>query len=156
MASPVGHSLFGYVIYDLARQKRDQINWREFLYFVIIANIADIDYLFGFVVGKPNQYHHQFTHSIAFAVLVSIAVTLLSRWKNHEISLRFFSATLITYCSHLIVDFFTVDTSFPFGEQLFWPFSGRYVLSPVSFFSDVHKYFIKRQKRIHRNDKAEN
>ena len=68
MASPVGHSLFGLGIYSAANK---QFNWKTVFIYIVLANLADFDFLFGFVVGEPNKYHHQFTHSFVMAVLIA-------------------------------------------------------------------------------------
>jgi inner membrane protein len=41
--------------------------------------------------------------------------------------------------SHLALDCFTHDQAPPYGLQVFWPFSDRYVLSPFTPFLDVNK-----------------
>ena len=139
MASPVGHSLCGYLIFTSTQEKGKKINWTELLIFVVIANLADIDYLFGFVVGRPNVYHHQFTHSITMAVIVAAIAALIFQYKNPKNFLRLFIIFFLLYSSHIFIDFFTKDTSFQYGEQLLWPFSNNYYLSSISIFRDVHK-----------------
>ena len=109
------------------------------LAFIVIANFADIDYLFGFLVGKPNLYHHQFTHSIGFTIIIAAGLAYFLKLRNLANFTRTFLIILATYGSHILVDFFTKDTSLPYGEQLFLPFSREYFLSSFSIFRDIHK-----------------
>ncbi len=139
MASPVGHSLFGYIAYSIADQNKNGIDWRKLFGFIVIANLADFDYLFGFFIGKPNEYHHQFTHSIVFALIVAAGITMFLKIKHRRHLIRSFIIVFLVYCSHLLIDYFTLDTSPPFGEQLLWPFSNDYFLGKVAIFRDVHK-----------------
>ena len=136
MASPVGHSLFGLGIYSAAN---NQLNWKEIFVYVVLANLADFDFLFGFVVGEPNKYHHQFTHSIVMAVVIAGIFAFMYCRKNKDKLVKIFVLFFSVYFSHILIDFLTVDKSFPFGEQLLWPFSNHYYLSPVCVFMDVHK-----------------
>ncbi len=137
MATPIGHSLLGYTIYHAS--SKSKINWKVLFFFIFVANLADIDYLFGFVVGRPNAFHHQFTHSISLSIIVGLAAALFYKIKGWEKFSKIFALISLTYFSHVLVDFFTLDTSVPFGEQLLWPFSQEYYISPVTIFRDVHK-----------------
>ncbi len=136
MASPVGHSLLGLGIYSAANK---QFDWKTFFVYIVLSNLADFDFLFGFVVGEPNKYHHQFTHSIVMAAVFAGIFAYFFCKKNEEKFLKVFGLFFIVYFAHLVIDYFAIDKSFPFGEQLFWPFTNDYYLSPVPIFMDVHK-----------------
>jgi len=136
MASPVGHSLFGYGIYSAVN---NQFSWKEVFIYIILANLADFDYLFGFLVGEPNKYHHQFMHSILISVVTAGIFAVIFCIKKREKISKIFVLFFLVYFSHVLIDFFTLDTSFPFGEQLFWPFSDGYYISSFSIFADVQK-----------------
>jgi len=41
--------------------------------------------------------------------------------------------------THLVLDYFTIDTSEPYGMQVFWPISKGYFISPVTFLGDLYK-----------------
>ncbi len=128
--------MLGYGIYSAAKNK---FQWQEAAIVIILANVADMDFLFGFIGGAPNKYHHQFTHSIFMAALVAIALAFF--WSKQKAP-RFptlFALFFVAYFSHVLVDFFTVDTSLPYGEQLLWPFTNKYYISPVAFFMNVQK-----------------
>ena len=139
MSTPIGHSITGYWFYHFSNIERRETDWRRLVFFLIFANLADIDYLFGFIHGQPNLYHHQFTHSIAFAVIIAGVFAGLERV---DLKNRFWASFLIlfaAYGSHVLIDYFTLDTTPPYGEQLFWPFDKNYYISKFSIFRDIHK-----------------
>ncbi|NOZ61619.1 MAG: metal-dependent hydrolase [Calditrichaeota bacterium] len=139
MSTPVGHSIAGYFFYVFGGGEKKTIDWKKLILFVSLANLPDIDYLFGLFVGRPNLYHHQFTHSLAFAFIIAI---IFATFFRGILTKNFWASFLIVfacYGSHILIDYFTLDTSLPFGEQLFWPFSKAYFVSSFSIFRDIHK-----------------
>ena len=139
MPTPIGHTIAGLAFYFVKRWTFIRRNYLLILASVFAANAPDIDFLFGYVIGNPNKYHHQFTHSITFALLFGFFMAGLFGLQNGKKIVKrgfFFSALIFL---HLGLDFVTLDTSAPFGEMLFWPFSVRYYYSPVVIFSDVHR-----------------
>ena len=139
MPTPVGHSLMGYIFFADRKRVNWNLNWKDFLLFIFIANFPDLDLIPGYLTGNPNKFHHGVTHSIGFMLLVGLLFGAIYYLKKHKYFLRYFSIFSIVYLSHLVLDFFGKDTKAPFGEQLFWPLSQIYVLSPIAIFSDVHK-----------------
>lgn len=138
MPTPIGHSLAGYAIYASLKGRTRQ-NWRLLTLSILIANLADIDYLFGFIVGNPNLYHHTLTHSLTFAIISGAILGTFFALKSQERVLKYFLIFVGLYLSHLLLDYLTLDTSPPYGEQLFWPFTKKYFISPVYIFTDIHK-----------------
>ncbi|MBD3289337.1 hypothetical protein GF337_11090 [candidate division KSB1 bacterium] len=139
MPTPVGHSLAGYFVFSAIKKPERNFKWTELVAAVIIANLPDADFIPGMLAGNPNKFHHGITHSIGFAVIVGLlaGIVYFSIRKKHFF---FYSAFFfLCYSSHLLLDYLGADTRAPFGEQLFWPISQIYVMSPVSVFSDVHK-----------------
>ena len=105
---------------------------------IVVANLADIDFLPGFFVGNPNRFHHGGSHSIAAAVLVGACLAFLPAFRKLGYG-RAFLFFFGLYGSHILLDFFSVDTSPPRGLPIFWPISDQYFISGFSIFSDVHK-----------------
>jgi membrane-bound metal-dependent hydrolase YbcI (DUF457 family) len=106
---------------------------------VAAANLPDVDIFLGYAAGNPNQYHHLWTHSLVFGAAAGTAgAFLLHRVLGMS---RLGTGLLITglVCSHLVLDLFTRDSGQPYGMQLFWPFSGKFIISPFSLFRDVSK-----------------
>ena len=145
MPTPVGHSLVGCALYlSLIRNKLEK-SWKTILLVVFISNLPDVDYLPGFIIGYPNRYHHGMTHSLGFTIIVGtiFAILYLQRQRNSNDKrmsfLELFPIFSGLYLSHIILDYLAVDTSFPYGEPLFWPVTNRYFISPFPLFLDVHK-----------------
>ncbi len=108
-------------------------------FIVLVANLPDIDFLFGWSVGNPNRYHHLWTHSIVFAVLTGVVISAIYTVIRNKNGLKMGGIAAGIVGSHLVLDFFSKDTRVPSGMPLFWPISSKYFLSPVVLFQDVHK-----------------
>lgn len=135
MPTTIGHSLAAFAVNGF---NRVPINKSMMITGIVVANLADIDFLPGFFVGDPNRFHHGPTHSIAAAVFVGIFVAWLTPLRKLGFG-RVFVLIFSLYFSHILLDFFAADTSSPFGVPLFWPISDQYFISGFSIFSDVHK-----------------
>ncbi len=139
MPSPIGHSLISTAIFSRVNRKRLKLNWFDYLVFLLIGIFPDLDFIPGLILGTPSHFHHGFTHSLFFGIIIGAMTGLLyCKWKRKH-WLNYIIVFTGVYFSHLIADFFGVDTSFPYGEQLFWPLWQAYLLSPVSIFSDVYR-----------------
>lgn len=139
MPTPIGHSIAGLAISCGAGLKLTAKNYDIIIASFFAANAPDLDFLFGYLSGNPNKYHHQFTHSIFFALLMGLGLALLLiRKESHrfvKLAIYFFVLNFV----HLGLDFVTLDTSAPFGEMLLWPVSNSYYISPYVIFSDVQR-----------------
>jgi membrane-bound metal-dependent hydrolase YbcI (DUF457 family) len=138
MCTPVGHTLAGGALLTSVKGGLSD-RWLFFILVMVFANLPDIDLLFGAVRGNPNLFHHHWTHSIVFCVFTGTAGGfLLSRRlkMSRGRSVLLMTGILLT---HVLLDFFTRDTSEPFGQQLFWPFSSGFVASPWTPLPDVYK-----------------
>lgn len=116
---------------------REQVG-RFVLLLVILANMPDLDFLPGLAVGDPHRYHHGISHSL----LVALIMTAVAFWATRGIfsnipAVRMFMCLLLATCSHALLDFFSVDTSTPYGVPLLWPLSDDYLISPYPLFLDV-------------------
>jgi membrane-bound metal-dependent hydrolase YbcI (DUF457 family) len=91
---------------------------------------ADLDVIPGLLVGSPARYHSGVTHSLAAGLLASVIVAGILTRRGAAFGMAFtlgFSA----YATHLGLDFVGVDSRYPFGIPLLWPFGQEYYLSPV-------------------------
>ncbi len=139
MPTPIGHSLLATAIFSGVNRQNLKLNWFDYLVCLFIGIFPDLDFLPGLILGTPSRFHHGLTHSLFFGIIIGTMTGLLySKWKRTS-WLNYALTFTSVYFSHLIADFFGVDTSFPFGEQLFWPFWQAYVLSPVTIFLDVYR-----------------
>jgi membrane-bound metal-dependent hydrolase YbcI (DUF457 family) len=149
MPSPVGHSLLGLAI-GFAGLLPGAVDWRglarqawnargALLLCVVLANAPDIDFLFGISRGTLNFYHQTGTHTALWIALVSLSVWLIIWSRRHGQSAWGFLLILALTGSHLLADMCCADNSPPYGIMLFWPFSDRYFLSPISLFPALAK-----------------
>ncbi|MCD4652936.1 metal-dependent hydrolase [bacterium] len=142
MASPIAHSLAGISLYWLSRRNSKipdikSIGKREIIgcgIAVFLANMSDFDLIIGWLAER--YLHHQVSHTFAFALFFGILAGLIapafkvSRW-------RAFWLTTAIISSHVIIDYFTRDTTTPKGCMLFWPVSNQYFIFPIAVFLDI-------------------
>ncbi|MBW1658906.1 MAG: metal-dependent hydrolase [Deltaproteobacteria bacterium] len=135
MPTPIAHSLVSLTLSDARPEGTHLIKWATF--WVILGNFADFDFLPGILLGAPGRFHHGFTHSILFAVVLSVvAYHVYPLMFRRRVSFWVF---LSVTGSHLFLDCLTLDTVAPFGLPLFWPFSQAYFRFPFSLFLNVER-----------------
>ncbi|NKB76807.1 MAG: hypothetical protein GKR96_07085 [Gammaproteobacteria bacterium] len=158
MSTPVGHSLAALITGTVINKQNVSFPTCRVLVFYFFSSIAaDFDFLVGWYFGNINRYHHQFSHSIAMAVVyggsVYVTIWLYEKWRAssgvsskhslsdvHHLSLKYAILGAAIYLSHLLLDLFTADKSPPLGMLLFWPFSNIYVLAPFTVFPSVQHH----------------
>jgi inner membrane protein len=140
---PLAHSAAGVAAFlvfrddsanRLSRTKRAAL----LLLVVFAANVPDLDFIPGMVVGEPNRFHHGVSHSL----LASGALAMILYWSVRryfaELSKKSLLFILIAAsASHPLLDYLSIDTMPPYGVPLLWPVSGEYLISPVLVFLDV-------------------
>jgi len=139
MASPVGHALIGVVIYELSipREKLGSIEneWKPLLPFIIFPNLPDIDFLLGYLLyHDPHILHSGSTHTLAFAVLISLLVAP-SRLFGRPF--KTCTTTFILICSHLFLDMGSgklLEGIKGVGVMLLYPFSKERIGFPLILF----------------------
>ncbi len=111
---------------------------------VVLANLPDIDFLFG--IGDPANWdalHHGFTHSFVAAFLVALVVTGV--WRIAGNFWRSFFLCFLAYSSHLVIDFFTGAklgwNSTGYGIPLFWPWNKDFSSPLILIVGVKHKDF---------------
>lgn len=138
MPTPVGHSLAGLSIYFFSSKKLNSFKelW-GFVPFFIATLVSDLDFIPGLIIGEPNRYHHGVTHSIIASLSFALIFSLIFRLKR-DFRVRFFIFSSI-FLSHILLDFFSLDTSFPYGIPLFWPLSSKYFYPDMPVFIDIQR-----------------
>lgn len=150
MASPIAHSFAGFwtfLFLAAALKTHLAAQWRQWLprlgVLVLLANLPDLDFLLDCFGPNATDLHHTFTHSLTFAVLISLALSCA--WR---IVPGFWQSTLLyfTACgSHLLIDFFTGRkigwTHSGFGMPLFWPWSREFSSPLILTFGIRHNNF---------------
>jgi inner membrane protein len=104
---------------------------------VFLANAADLDFLAA-MLGFGT--HRGISHSIPFAIGVSVGVGVLAHWFQRKpfhpkFALTLFGIALLVYGSHLFLDFYTTGGD---GMPLFAPFSAAYFQAAHPIFPSVH------------------
>ena len=117
--------------------------WEQRAYFLVIllmANLPDIDYVPGVLMGEINAFHHWYTHTLGWIAVVSLAVWILWR-KTHRAGWSVFAVLFAALASHLAVDLFSADHSVPYGIMALWPFSDAHYKLPWPILRDVWRHF---------------
>ncbi len=138
MPTPIGHALSGVLVFSAVSIKK-ALPKRLFFFTLIWAVLPDMDFLFGFFEGNPNKYHHHFTHSFVFVLVVGAFGAVLLTQKNRSQFGVYFVCLSVAGVMHVLLDVLALDTSAPYGAPIFWPFSTHYFISPIRIFSDVHR-----------------
>jgi inner membrane protein len=137
MATPIGHSLAGYAVYCLAARAKDADRVHLIGLCIVLSIAPDLDFLPGILLGKPATYHQGITHSLGFALMISLTLAAIYRLRGWALS-TIFKLSFFSYVSHLGLDFFGFDGRPPYGIPLFWPLSMEYFISPVPLLLGVH------------------
>jgi len=145
MASPVGHTLAGVVIFYLGggrRLKRQDHTGRQRLApFLLLPNLPDVDFLMSYVLyDNARLLHGGVTHTLAFALVCSLLI-MPSRLFGSFLTTFLLAFVLIG--SHLFIDMSSGDPisgETGVGVMLFYPFSLERIHSPlVLFFGIRHR-----------------
>jgi inner membrane protein len=137
LATPVGHILAGYAIYGFTKEPKAKEQMGLAFLAVFAAIAPDLDLLPGLLVGKPALYHGGISHSLGFALMVSLGAAGIMKLRGKAF-LPVFSLSFLAYSSHLLLDWLGPDGRWPFGIPVFWPISSETFLSPAPVFLGVH------------------
>lgn len=135
MASPIGHSLLGLSVALGARPAGTWL-WPCLALGVVAANLPDLDFLPGLLIGDANRFHQGPSHSLAAAALFGGLVYLGTRWAGGP-AVRLAVVGVLAYGSHLLMDLMTEDKRAPFGIPLFWPASSEHHMATWQIFGGV-------------------
>lgn len=130
MSSPFGHSLAGYIITAYESKTLRVQNVKTLMFYLFVANAPDLDFVPGIIMGKPNLFHHGISHSLGAAVLCSCLIAAVLKYKGSKNLKKGFLLCFSLYCSHLFLDYISIDGRPPFGIPLFWPLSHDYFILP--------------------------
>jgi len=136
MASPVAHSLTGYLIYRLTVRQDATDHWPPLWAYIAMANLPDIDVVFGLLQNAPFRYHHQ---SIANSIGLTLGFTFLA-WccaRLHPNGLRWQHGWLFLtlYGTHVLLDFFASGRAVP----ILWPLDARTYINPFGMMPGLIK-----------------
>jgi len=142
VASPVAHTFAGFWTFLLLTSRlkvRLVTACRQYLpqliLLILLANLADVDFLFGI--------HRGFTHSLAVAVFVALAVGCM--WRIAGTFWRSAILYFLAYGSHLVIDLFTGAklgwNASGAGVPLFWPWKREFSSPLILIVGVKHKDF---------------
>lgn len=138
MASPVAHSLAGAIIF-LATRRKDNGPHRELLWIVLAANLADLDFIPGLLIGEPSQFHRAFSHSIPAALLFAVFVYAVCWWGRHRQPVRMTILMFAAYASQLMLDWLSFDPGPVVGIPLLLPFSPEHFMADPTLFLNIER-----------------
>jgi len=144
MPLPIAHSAAGLAGYFAFKKRSSDSPPIQELFLLglclFLANLPDLDFIPGFLCGEIGRFHHGPSHSLVVGLVGAlIFYQFACYWLTGISKKRIFGCCLVSLLSHPILDYFSADTSDPFGVPLFWPFNAEYYMSPVSLFRDVQR-----------------
>lgn len=134
--TPIGHSLAGYAVYNFSVAPTNRNRLKLAFLCIFMATAPDLDILPGILIGRPQLYHHGITHSLGFAFVASLVIAGIVSIRMKPFML-IFSLCLISYLSHLLIDFLGSSSHnwhSVVGIPLFWPFGREKFSSTVGLY----------------------
>ena len=116
---------------------------------VLLANLPDIDYLPGLLVGELNRYHHLYTHTLGWVVATVVSAWWWWKRRHPDADGRTLLVFLAAGLSHLAADFVTTDRRPPLGIMALWPFSSEFYLSATPLFWPLRKATVADMFQLH-------
>jgi membrane-bound metal-dependent hydrolase YbcI (DUF457 family) len=130
MPLPLAHALVGASAAAALVPASRSRQWKLLLIGAFLAVSPDFDYALNLMRISGGGWHHGFTHSIAFAVLLGLITVVISR----EWSVRSFILFSGAAVSHTLLDYLITES---YGVALWWPFTDhRYKLrfpNPIDY-----------------------
>ena len=122
MALPIAHGLLGATVVVALRRSSEWRSPKMLLLGAFLAISPDFDYALNWLRIDWGGWHHGFTHSIPFALVVGFVVIAIFRdWR-----VRSYLVFTGAYVSHTLLDLMFTESR---GVALWWPFTNyRYKL----------------------------
>ncbi len=134
MPTPIGHALAGLAVAGTAGGSR--LSGPHIAILAFCAAAPDLDLVLRLFDGV--NHHRGPSHSFAMAAFVALGTVFLRRAGLDLPGPALMGAA---WASHVVLDYFGLDTSPPIGEMALWPFSNGFHASPVSVFYDIPRSF---------------
>lgn len=130
MPLPVAHGLVGASVVAALRPSAEPGRWKWLALGAFLGIAPDFDFALNLLRISRGGWHHGFTHSIPFALVVGlVAILVLRQWKVSS-----FLVVTAAYVSHTLLDFMLTESR---GVALWWPFTNhRYRLrlpNPIDY-----------------------
>jgi hypothetical protein len=132
MSLPLGHMAVGLTAFDVTSGRISVFrDWRLAVFAILLANLPDIDILFGLLLtGNGAFFHRGPTHSLLFAGAAGLAAANCWRLRLNIPKVTFARSFLLV-SSHVVADLLFTSTP----VSLLWP----YELYVSSGFHDWHQ-----------------
>ena len=104
---------------------------------LVAANIPDLDFVPGIMVGDAGKWHHGASHSLLAAIAVGFAGMLLARIARYPHAVRLGVVACLALTSHLLLDAMAPLDDAGRGVPFFWPLSHHSFVSPVRVFMGI-------------------
>jgi len=118
MPLPVAHGLLGASVVAALGSETSPEPSRMVLLGAFLGVLPDFDYLLNWVRVFGRGWHHDFTHSFVFSLLVGLCASVGVGAREARPFLAYSGATL----SHPLLDYVMTESG---GVELFWPVSDR-------------------------------
>jgi membrane-bound metal-dependent hydrolase YbcI (DUF457 family) len=118
MPLPIAHGLLGASLVAAIHPRPARRHFIPLLVGAFLANAADLDFALVFIL-RSKAWHRGFSHSITFALLVTLSFVLLLGASRVREAVAYGSA----FASHAVLDY--VTTKEGGGVDLLWPFSSE-------------------------------
>jgi len=134
---PVAHGLIGASMVAALRPANQLDGWKWLAFGAFLGIAPDFDFALNWLRVSWGGWHHGFTHSIPFAVVVGLlTIVVLRQWTA-----RSFIVFTAAYVSHTLLDFMFTESR---GVALWWPFTNhRYKLelpNPIDYNYSVDSF----------------
>jgi membrane-bound metal-dependent hydrolase YbcI (DUF457 family) len=148
MPSPIGHTLAGCAVALAVMPPQMAQAWEAWAFCLICANLADVDFIPGFLTGNLRTFHRGPSHSLVAAIVAAGVGGWLLTWSAVPWQ-TWVGLIFMAYGSHVVLDYFTPGR----GVLLNWPFSRRRYQAAHPWFLSVspvkayHGVWTKRGRR---------
>jgi membrane-bound metal-dependent hydrolase YbcI (DUF457 family) len=133
--TPIGHALAGLAVAGMAgRSKR--LEPLDVAALVACAIAPDVDLVLN--LFDVANHHRGGSHSIG---AVAVAGLVFAMARRAGLVRAGGIAAAAAWATHLLLDYFGLDTSPPMGVMALWPFSNAFYVSPIPVFYDVPRVF---------------
>lgn len=136
MPSPIAYLGVGYAIYHQYKNKlpQDQRSfWKIPFQLAVVAGLSllpDLDVVPAILFKDMRAYHNNFSHSIFFAIPVSLIIASVFQRVYRSNFWMWFMICLLSYDLHVVMDALTAER----GVMMLWPLTQDRFSSPIKIF----------------------
>ena len=105
MPLPVAHAVIGASVAAAIYPKTNDW-WKLLVISAVLGICPDFDYVLNWLRVGRGGWHHGFTHSIVFAIVVGGLTTLIFSWRSARTFIAFSAAT----ASHTLLDYLMTES----------------------------------------------